>query len=480
MTRLALTTDNPDNVYLVDNGGQPRLFEPEPFEAPPIPPLGPAFFQGDIFIDPQNTTGKATSTPIPWPQPTPTGWLVRHYRDIVAAWGTLQPLCDDPTAGSHNGTSLIFLSSHVDQTDPVLWRPISNNGADTNILSQLAAGPTFTLGAVTPKNTAAGTNSALAAVVAGGAVGQLLVNETHPSTSFVVHAQEGGSFILTQPIVPRTLDDGTIPVEVDTWATGNHVHVQPLAAIYLVEFAPIYGSFDLPGTANVFHVAPAGITNIGEIRIDASAGAFMLIQESWLNGQFDSTSVAAPFFASAVHMGNLYGPVGAPGTFVLFGGVNQFWAGGFVFGNSVQFINNSGVLDADIVLDAPSFDGSSMEIGTAYCNGVVIVVGGTTLVVTALSFGAKFYGSAAANIALLGTGLLRLGSGSYAAAFTAADPIAHGFFMNGLQTANSFSAGTINPGITTTPAHLDAAAGVAGFGGVAWQFGGSSISNRAA
>lgn len=48
----------------------------------------------------------------------------------------------------------------------------------------------------------------------------------------------------------------------------------------------------------------------------------------------------------------------------------------------------------------------------------------------------------------------------------------------GAAVASLAGTGTIHTGIALTPANLDAAAGAAGFGGNAWQFGGASISNQ--
>src|SRR5580692_6531297 len=112
-------------------------------------PLVPASLVGNIYIDPQNSTGNAS----PAGPGTITSPFLK-YQNIAEVWGTTSPLLN-------TSTTLNFLSSHTDNTDPVVWTPICNNQALATIKAPNAPATAAVFTLNTAKNRAAGSNSLL-------------------------------------------------------------------------------------------------------------------------------------------------------------------------------------------------------------------------------------------------------------------------------------------------------------------------------
>jgi hypothetical protein len=91
-----------------------------------------------------------------------------------------------------------------------------------------------------------------------------------------------------------------------------------------------------------------------------------------------------------------------------------------------------------------------------------------------------FYGSASHNINLIGSTHMSVIGNNFTAAFTAPALVSPGIVISGNSSACSHtnaSPDVVNCGVSTTPAHLDAAAGASGFGSNAYLPGGASVGN---
>lgn len=461
---------------------------PKPMAAAGIPvqPITPSSWTiPNWYIDPANSSGCAadfnncTSAVCGG---AGVGPCVTWGEINVHRWGCLGNPTSCPVLPQTTGVT--FLSSQTGLSDPIVWLPLSNNGGDTNLLSAvLPRGTPFSLGTVTPKNRAAGSNSPLIAVVSGGAVGQLLVNTTHPSFAFVQHSNGAGAFNISQPVTGTALNSFTFPVEVDTWATGNTVAVQPLVQINLVKFAPQFTSIETPGVANIFglHISN-GTSNVLNTVLDGTSGAFFLVQNSWFEANLFATN-SDGVYSESFFFNDLFGSASLSDVFDFAGG-GSLVNGASTFGQNFGFGSTSAatfIVDGDVILDAPILGLGNVSCGFLYLNGIFLSA--TEIEVSVGDYGdATTYGSASGNFRLDQRARLRSDGLTFTHAITMPIPIASGITMNGLQTANSMTVsggiGTIHTGITTTVSALDAPAGVAGFGGNAFRFDGAIITNQ--
>lgn len=188
-------------------------------------PQPPATLQGNLFIDPQNVTGNAGTT---LGFGTSATNPLRSWAALIALWGTTSPYLT-------TATTITFLSSHTDNTDPVNFSPILGKGAPCVLQGAapavIVAGLLLT--SLAAKNRALTTNSCLGANLGGAAaLGQMVINTTasKSSRSWPQRSTGGGQFQLFQPLAPQTPGGTLTPAEVDTWANGDTVNlVQPIA-----------------------------------------------------------------------------------------------------------------------------------------------------------------------------------------------------------------------------------------------------------
>ncbi len=137
-------------------------------------------------------------------------------------------------------------------------------------------------------------------------------------------------------------------------------------------------------------------------------------------------------------------------------------------------------VDGDFILGGAAF-WSNVQLGFVYLDGN-LTLSGRALFDTGAAGGHVIYGTAGKVMALrdAGHGLL---TGTFTNGWTA-PTLVTGVTIDGATTASSIAyaanVGTIHNGITTSVANLDAAAGAAGFGGSAFNLGGSSVSSLTA
>jgi len=424
------------------------------------------------FIDPVNgldtNTGFTSST------------AIKTWARLVALWGTNSPVLAQ-------NTTITFLSSHVDNTDPVTFRPYIAKGA---LVSIQGTAPTViqagvVLAATTAKNRAAGANSLLITTLgAGGSVGQLIANTTagKASRAWAYKSLGGNSFSLTQPLAPMVVGTPTAPAEVDTWANGDTVNLLQPVNVNIAQFEPFYIDFNgaLTNAATIYQLTIFDPQGVGKdsCQLGESVNVFECLCQRIL--VLNATSDHPVLVSNQINFLNgggalYYGPTiivgGAwlttmPFQGLLVGGAaNSVFDGDFILGKAATVQSAAGFSLAFVFLDAPlTIEGTLalIQIGF-YANGIV-------------------YGSAGNNINLQGNVRLANNTGhTFAATFTA-PALVVGINMNGAGTANSVILGapdTLNGNITTTPAHFDAAAGAAGFGGLAFNLGGASVASAA-
>jgi hypothetical protein len=437
--------------------------------------LVPALIQGTILIDPTNSTGVATpqgsrtATVQQAGNTAATGPVFDKWSSLVQAWGTYAPLLTQ-------NTTIVFASSHPDNTDPVIWAPFVARGAQ---VSMVGAAPIVTfsgaLSGVTPKNRSAGSNSLLTASLVGVTAGSRIQNVSHPSSAFVYKSLGAGSFNVTQPMQSTGGAGGNpIPNEVDTWANGDNYQVQSLTVVNLAYIAPvcvdglvsgitlwqIHGKS--PGGDSLFIDASAAPVNIFECVLDRTV--------TWYAGVMGLQS------ANVFYSGGL-------------NGVGEALIVGGAFPTGMTTCQLSGnnywiLLDGDLIVGTAqaSFTGN-IVLGAVAIDGVTAVFAVAAVQQGQLNYGvASTYGTANGNLNFAGNSHFSLDGGqglTFTNTWTAPTIVASGVRLGSALAGNSVTgAFAFAGGITLTPAHLDAAAGASGFGGAAFQFGsGNTISN---
>jgi Collagen triple helix repeat (20 copies) len=428
-----------------------------------------------VVIDPQNVSGSASDSN------AYNGGLAHPlltWRGLVAYWGTLTPLLRGTTY------EVEFISSHTDGTDPVICTPylggpvvFSIQGANPTVTAA-----TFTL--VAAKSRAAGANSLLIGSFSAGtpAVGVMVQNTTHPSRAFMYKNTSGSNWAMTQPLVSQTVGGTLTPAEVDTWTSGDAVNLlAPYLNVNIAIVSPVYTDFDpvtVTPACEIYQInfySSTGTydqTTIGEsvhIR-ECTCARILRFAATGANPSFD------PIYSINAFYGAFSGMSGQ--------GIN-WYAGAMTSGAGLcQFVSGQLVLDADFItgFGFALNDGAQVQIGNLYLdNGTLSSLPNFAIVKIGSYTTAVIYGSAGSGINMIGFGKLVNNTGNTFAATFTAPALITGISINGITTADSTvsSAGvvTIHSGITTSPANLDAAAGAAGFGGLAFQLGGASISN---
>lgn len=382
-------------------------------------------------------------------------------------------------------TTITWLSSAINDSDPVSFTPQMENGINVTLQGGTPATvATVSLAGTTSKSRAAGSNSLLITTLgASGAVGQLLSNTTHPSRAWVYRSLGGNSFDITQPLVAQSA--GAVlpaPAEVDTWTNTDSVTLLTPIAVNFVYLAPV--SDGLLSVLSLYQLSaydPGG-TGASQLTISESGSALVDLQEmSVKRNLFVSGTSSEPITVANVEMA---GSVQLTGSFIVRGGATMPSSTNVALSVTGTFQNS--ILDADmilgvgsgpIVMSAPSLN---LGLGFVYIDTSVAVQSGIVEGVTGSYSGHVIYGGAGDTINMLGTSHFFLASGTFTNGFTAPALITPGIQFNGTSAAcsssNANNPDVINCAIGSTVAHLDAAQGTAGFGGSAFALGGASVS----
>jgi hypothetical protein len=194
------------------------------------------------------------------------------YSQLVQRWGTKAPHL-------RQNTTLTWISSQSGTTDSVYFNPYIEAGAQVQITSPLTGGTTCSLSGVVSKNRAA--HQPLQAVAScATALGQLVVNTTHPSRAWVDVV--GSPVTFTQPYLAETVPYDFSPHEVDTWANGDSVTVYTLTAVNIAELRPVLSDYNTSSLANFMYVHNVNV-------LDPNGIAFGI---SYFSSLFVSTAVS--------------------------------------------------------------------------------------------------------------------------------------------------------------------------------------------
>jgi hypothetical protein len=423
--------------------------------------LTPAETQATWVIDPQNVSGVASDGNSGIDASSP---LVTYAELAERRWQTYSPRL-------RQSTTLTFLSSHPDNSDPVYLTPHLEAGASCIVQATPAVVTSgVVLSGVTAKNRAAGSNSLLIANLgATAAAGQLVRNTTGGklSRAWTYKALGGNSFSLTQPLVPFAPPAIAAPAEVDTWANGDTVDLLTPLAINLVEL----GCTNADANATTSAVYAYQCTAFDP---SATGEPLFVGDRAMLAEVASQRALILQGLSPTIHHTNCLMQktvsVGTPACSFL---------GGASLGILSAYCPSPTTLDGDFILGAAANLFAGGQFGFVFLDANVTVTAGLLAVGPVFYASGVLYGSGANTINLQGSAHCVQNTGPFVTAFTAPGLVT-GIKLNGAATGNSIAyvanVGTIHNGIATTPANLDAAAGAAGFGSTAFNPGGASVS----
>ncbi len=220
------------------------------------------------FIDPASAVGTcsdATNTGLSSSSPLCT-WHELH--DHIWGCGAGLGYGGQACPRFRQNVTVVFESSQTGNTDPIYFSPRVENGAIVMLQGNLGTAQTTTTGtllSVTAKNRA--TPVVLKSTVTGAdggtsalAAGQLIVNSTHSSRSWV-YQNATGTASFSQPLAPATLPMAlnAYTLEVDTWANADAYTVFAPVNIDLVRFTPVISHESLNGTNGTATLAQVNV-----------------------------------------------------------------------------------------------------------------------------------------------------------------------------------------------------------------------------
>jgi hypothetical protein len=424
------------------------------------------------FVDPQNSTTVAndsapnTCTTIMDPCLTFSG--------ISKRWGTNSPRL-------RQDTTITFLSSHTDDSDPVYLTPFIEAGA--LVVVQGTLGPaqlvaTGTLSNVVPKNRPAG--QLLQASLPGAAPGQLVVNTTRSSRAWVYkNAGTDFDWFLSQPLLPALVAGQPLPssAEDDGWANGDAVSLYRPVAVDLAEAKPTFvDSVSSSNNLTFYHLAVLSPSAFSELALNASvyfietsmsrvtrlgtAGAELL--PAFVNVDFANDALLG-FQDPYQHLNVIGGQIRVPAFFMDLRG---------------------GDLDDDFIVGGPQLTGNGLGLsGGAYGavfvdTGMLFLVGSDTMTFPARSDPNSNVIWGPGTLTVLEKGMLQYPAGAGQAQRTFLQT--GGFLLQGASTACAVDvpdSQAFRCGIPLTPVKLDTPVAAGGFGGLALFPGGASITN---
>ncbi|HLK37034.1 MAG TPA: hypothetical protein VKU41_09820 [Polyangiaceae bacterium] len=424
------------------------------------------------FIDPANSTGHASDN-----NPCTSASLpCLTFAEVGSRWGTYSPRL-------RQNTTLTFLSSHADNSDPVYLSPFIENGALVSVRGTLGAAQqvaTGTLANVITKNRAAG-QLLRATLPAGAAADLLVVNATRSSRAWIYKSAGGSDWYLSQPLAPVSAPPAALyPPEVDTWANGDAVTLYQPVAVDLAQVTPVVADYGGAAKNQLLVYGLKVLDPGGPSALDpTSASSDVYFAETTLQRAMLLGVAAAkmpPVFVNVDFVSVAASGVLDPGSQIpLFGGVLR----GVTTSTGVPAYPDlrGAHLDADVI--CASRCGMT---GGSY--GTVFVDSGDRLtwkddegIFDGTYGGPTLWGPGAVDV--YGHARLQYPAGANKAQATFLQ--SGGLTINGSSTACSpagADAGAWKCGVAITPAHLDAPVSAGGFGGTAVNPGGGSISNQ--
>jgi len=393
-----------------------------------------------------------------------TGQALATKAEIMRRWGSWSPTLD--------GVHVVVTQDFGDgsgSTDPWLGAPNFVNGATLLYTAALPA-PAFTgtLDVVAAKNRPANTalQSSFTTATGGINANMMLVNATRGgSVAFVQRNLGAGNWQLSQPLTPYVPTGFSSVTAVDSWASGDAITGYNLVTANIarlggqsVDYQPAFAG----ASCVVQHVQildPEGggafdpLQVTGEIAVIIAESA---IQRSldWELGQTLVTGLVnvANFGAITLLAGGSPGPnTGGP---IVTGG----------FSSNLFLSAENASFQLDTIIDAPGL----LALVTHQCEflNVFYDTNTTNQCSGNCSMTGVQYGPGGIN---LREGLIAYSNGSAVNSF----PLGLGIKLDGGTVAYSSSTGagnvvTAHGQVPLTPANLDAAAGAAGFGNLAY------------
>lgn len=408
----------------------------------------PSWLVGAWFFDPVHGSDSATGTDSSHPVQTVMG-------GIVARWGT-------PYVTLPQTTTITELSAETLGQEKIILHPTMVGQSGFVIVAPQANMTTvasFTLGTVTSKNRTTGVLLQAAGFSAGGlAVGQLVVNNTHPSRAFI-YALSGGTATLMQPFVTSSSANATtfgyFPAEVDTWATGDSVTVLQTSLLNLEQLDVRGSDTNSAGTSGGWfwvqgiEVPDVSGTNGASYWSTESPDAFGFIVDSKLDPYVvaNTTSASAGLeWIDDILMGG-----------AVYGTFNYVIGGGSVpasYGLAANDIGNS--FDGDVICAGGPKGLSNVSSYTFL--GYVYVVGNLDL--WGHSYIRQEDNLYYSGAALWGPGSLHVHDSSIyeqvgSVTFASHLLVTGGIYIDEATTATSYSSGTFTDGRAITAANLD-------------------------
>lgn len=483
---------------------------PTPIQTAP----NPFWTIGTWFIDPANASGCASDTNdcqhnlcsgvqgpcLTWSQIYNTRWgcagIGQSGCPLLAQNTTITYMSNTPSNG---------------ETDPIGFRPGIRNGAAVTIQGVLNAATQISTGTITvvqAKNRATGTP--LSINVSGAPLdgeGDLVVNTTRSSqaTVYASGTPPQGAWVIFQPLQGTTLLS-SLPVEDDSWTTGNSYTAYRLAGANFVTLAPTID--DVITTSllikNMHFLNPGGEANnaVNIVSIDGPVQIADSIAEKKIVSHSEGYTPAARFVDTYFFFnGQVTGvpPTGAASGPALQGNgsaaistVPSIFGGGF-FDQPATFDTSfrNVWLDYDVELEkggiGASFEGTNFYGCISVDGGVghVFLYAGAYLFPTTLgacSAGAIVWQSQYSSPGLTTSTIFVNGASYWSykgqdAGFTFKNM---SFRISDQLTGCSHNSGQpdiVECGITLDVAHFDAPQGDAGCGGYCYIPGGGTFSN---
>ncbi len=432
---------------------------------------------GAWYIDPANVTGKASDTNSCKSATAPC----QTFAEIATQWGTYAPRL-------RQNTTITFLSSHSDDSDPVYLNPYIEHGAVVTVEGTLGTHQQVASGAlsyVVPKRRSSAQLLEVE-LPAGVAPGQLVVNVSKGSRAWIYKNAGGNSWYLSQPLAPQVLPltPGTAPAEANNWAAGDAVTVYRPVAVDLAAASPVAGPDGVASPLTFYQLrvlspsagADAGSNGRSTLAISSPDVAFVEASIDRFVSIGENSFSDRPDFVNVDSSGGLAakGLTAAAGMSVMAGQVR-----------SAAWSVSAGTFDDDVVLGSAVWMAGG-SYGTVFVDSsAALFVQQNAVQFTQANGAPVLWGPGSVDAVTEGHLEYPAGAGMAQATFQVA-----GLYIDAPPTAVlaqplpvATTACAVNTGsgwqcgIAVTAVDLDAPVGAGGFGGTAIDPGGSTITN---
>ncbi len=425
------------------------------------------------YIDPANSTGKASDSNACTTAAKPC----LTYARVATLWGTYSPTLAQ-------NTTVTFLSSQPDDTDPVYFNPLIENDVSVTLQGALGAAQQVASGALS--NVVAKTRSAgqlwQATLPSGAAPGQLVVNGTRTSRAWIYKSAGASNWLLSQPLASNNLAS-IFPPETDNWANGDAVVLYQPVTVDLAQAMPLtpggnIANENLNLTIYQITVADGSVAATSATQDDLQINNNLLVVESSIRKTVSVEDQGKEYESSFANV-DFSQSVLATATELTM----SFWGGQTRHGTGQIVSLPAGDIGADIIVSG-EWDVSTGNVYSAFIDtGSVFVARSSFLGAYAYGSPIGFWGPGAVDV----VGNARL---EYPPSDTAVSLFLQtgGLFLNVDPTAlegatapvasaacSVAPSGTWTCGIPLTPANLDKPVASGGFGGTAVNPGGASV-----